>query len=685
MNFNVHYTAGQMHEAGTNHSRYALPVYARNELNTDGYLPPLSRMTIRTLLEEHQVALSSGFPLAIAIDEVSMLDAITFGRILRRIDEFQSDYFDNPPPRLFILVGNFDSIPVCIVNEEYVIILFSGDFFQIPPVRATSLYSTVLDIFLFKKLSIPGGPEEIGQRFFSSFQLYRLDKQHRSLDSVHSANLESLRTLNPAVYPFTKILLSQYKKLQPADVIADPEWLLAPVIVLFNKERRALNLEGLKIFAKAGRFPIISWRYALHGTNASLLTAAETNNLYATHPALSGFFVPGAPAYGRVNTNTTLGLYNGTKMILHSLTLHEHEDRTALNTNLGTTPPGEVIVLSYPPYSVQVEIVPANPDSFSQSDSLVDGAFVVPILVDRKSNHEGSKAWELLQRNGRQITSIKYRAHAYELGFSITCDKCQSKSFRRLILDLQLWPKMSLTAEKLLVGLSRVQMLDHLRILPYGPGQNEQHLYCLKPNQLMLHWFAGFNESGIWSPQGSAASIQKHPLTSTKKRASTSTGSTKRQPSNKSSAPPTLHQFWSLQAVTLVTHSSHCIYSPSSAEASFHVPEPCPLAWIPQDLRTLIEVFAAPQPPPKGLKSSLRSTDVLMHNCFSSGTCLIMLPQYKCSTETSTKWVNLETTSRREGRSSIGSRGPGLHRGHMTGPGPLLGRSCRSGPGPRAV
>ena len=94
--------------------------------------------------------------------------------------------------------------------------------------------------------------------------------------------------------------------------------------------------------------------------------------------------------------------------------------------------------------------------------------------------------------------------------------------------------------------------------------------------------------------------------------------------------------FWSLQAVTLVTHSSHCIYSPSSAEASFHVPEPCPLAWIPQNLRTLIEVFAAPQPPPKGLKSSLRSTDVLMHNCFSSGTCLIMLPQYKCSTEPST-------------------------------------------------
>jgi hypothetical protein len=43
--------AGQMHEAGTNHSRYELPVYARNELNIDGFLPPLSQMTIHNLLE----------------------------------------------------------------------------------------------------------------------------------------------------------------------------------------------------------------------------------------------------------------------------------------------------------------------------------------------------------------------------------------------------------------------------------------------------------------------------------------------------------------------------------------------------------------------------------------------------------------------------------------------------------
>ena len=58
-------------------------------------------------MEEFEDSLANGRPLAIAIDEASMLSALTLGRILRRISEFEQDFFDdrNPPPRLFILVG----------------------------------------------------------------------------------------------------------------------------------------------------------------------------------------------------------------------------------------------------------------------------------------------------------------------------------------------------------------------------------------------------------------------------------------------------------------------------------------------------------------------------------------------------------------------------------------------------
>jgi hypothetical protein len=221
-------------------------------------------------------------------------------------------------------------------------------------------------------------------------------------------------------------------------------------------------------------------------------------------------------------------------MILHSLTLDKMEDRIALNNKIHSTRPGDVIVLQHPPYSVQVEIA-SQSDSFSTADSLVPGSFVVPILVDKKSCHEVVKPWELLQRNGKTISLIKYRCIAYDLGFSLTYDKTQSKSFRRLILDLQLWPKMSLTAEKVLVGLSRVETLEHLRILPYNPSGNQNHLYTLKPNELMLHWFAGYNESGRWSVHGSVQSIQKHPLNSKNKSRTTS----KHTPGRASSKPAT--------------------------------------------------------------------------------------------------------------------------------------------------
>jgi hypothetical protein len=232
--------------------------------------------------------------------------------------------------------------------------LYAGDFFQIPPVRATPLYSTVLDNTVFKKPSQPGSAEDVGARFFSTFKLFHLDTQFRSLDPQHSKNLSQLRCLDPTIYPFTRSLLSQYSVLSSSDIESEPEWLIAPVVVLFNQLRHALNLEALKIFAKAAGLPIVSWRNALHGANAASLTAAESNLLYSTHPALSGFFVPNAPAYGKTNTNTAVGLFNGARMRLYSLVLDKSEDLSSFTRKLQLAQPGELVVLQFPPFSVQV-------------------------------------------------------------------------------------------------------------------------------------------------------------------------------------------------------------------------------------------------------------------------------------------------------------------------------------------
>jgi hypothetical protein len=130
-----------MHEAGTNHSKYALPVYTQKDQDSNDFLPPLSRTTVRNLLDEYDDALASGSPLAIAIDEVSMLDAITFGRILKRVEEFESDYFDSTPPRLFILVGKFlfyvRSVVSCTLDS------FSSIYRRLFPNTALQVYSVI--------------------------------------------------------------------------------------------------------------------------------------------------------------------------------------------------------------------------------------------------------------------------------------------------------------------------------------------------------------------------------------------------------------------------------------------------------------------------------------------------------------------------------------------------------------
>ena len=68
--------AGAMLDAGTNHSKYALPVFSSKEIDSEHFLPPLSKLTVRLLMEQYENSLAAGTPLAIAIDEISMVSAL---------------------------------------------------------------------------------------------------------------------------------------------------------------------------------------------------------------------------------------------------------------------------------------------------------------------------------------------------------------------------------------------------------------------------------------------------------------------------------------------------------------------------------------------------------------------------------------------------------------------------------
>lgn len=377
------------------------------------------------------------------------------------------------------------------MHHAYMLNMFS---IQIPPCRATPLHVSMLDNFCNDNLSSPGSPEDVGCRIFQQFCLFKLDLQYRSQDPVHSQNLESLRTTIPTLFPINQQLLSQYKYFQKQDVLDNPQWIFAPVVVLYNALRHSLNLEALKNYAKLSGYPILCWRNPLHGAAAAALNGAESNSLYASHPALSGFFCPGAPAYGKSNINTGKGLFNGAAMRLHSITVHADENKAVLDENIQSAEPGQVIVLLHVPISVQVEILDADPTTYTSADTLVPGKYVVPLFLDKKSQHEpGSnlifpdpcnttyslllneaksffspvKQWELNKRVGGKIGTVKFRCFGYDLGFSLTFEKTQSKGYKLLILDLQLYPRMSLTFEKFLVGLSRYCIFSNTYCLPF--------------------------------------------------------------------------------------------------------------------------------------------------------------------------------------------------------------------------
>ena len=109
----------------------------------------------------------------------------------------------------------------------------------------------------------------------------------------------------------------------------------------------------------------------------------------------------------------------------------------------------------------------------------------------------------------------------------------QGRTIERLILDLNKWPKGKLTHPHILVGLTRVRDLSHVRsviesfclcrlivdlcvtlhhcrTMPMLPGQSRKHLYKLRADCEMLAFLQGFNTSdGKWSPAKAHKALQK--------------------------------------------------------------------------------------------------------------------------------------------------------------------------------
>ena len=499
--------AGGMPNGQTIHSTYTIPVRRGHQQRATDYLTvgPSQATRPSKYRRECSRAMGLGLPVATIIDEVSLLTCAMLGQILGRYDEFLQEG---------MIPGPF---------------IFVGDFFQIPPITGTPIYKTILESVLVDRPSRTGGidsPEYKAIQFLRSTQLFRFDRQQRSTNAVHTANINTITTMNPNDFPFTKTLMDCYHPFTANDVRDDPLWDQAPVIVGTNAVRHEINLMRLIAFAKKNKTCILAWQNPLtsesESDSARHLPPAMTQQLYTNHRALTGYFCPGVTSYVIDNISTSKSIVNGAHCTQHSITLASETmaDQIELNRIQGAMAvavPGQIVWLQRCPLSVNVEISNADLTAYSPGDTLVPGRAVVPIPLGRFSRHESIKPHETTDP---LISNVGFRSIGIELGFAITFQKAQGRTIQRVILDLNRWPSGKLTFEMVLVGMTRVRDLDHFRILPLLQGQSLKHIYKLQPNRHMLAFFAGYTDpdTGLWDVAAAKRAFEKLGLSKSKRK-----------------------------------------------------------------------------------------------------------------------------------------------------------------------
>ena len=366
-----------------------------------------------------------------------------------------------------------------------------------------------------------------------------LATQQRSQSGQHTANINSLRCSDPLARPITFSLLKWYKFLCPRDLQNDPLFRETAIAVATNACRHQIILTRLIADAIARNSVILSWRNPVSGSNAGRLSEPELEHLYRTHPALTSFFLPGAPCFCLDNWNPGKGLFNGTSAVQHSLILDPREDVQVLDAAISKAMPGKFVMLQYPPKYINVRL-PETP--LSSADSLDPKDIIVPIPQWGGSRVEKIKAHEFPHLFPR-IKTINYRqqplpnlffplhpqafipAPADPSVWTLPTPSPITRSSRApsaasywtctsgQVLSVALLPSFlpcsylsppvtgtKLSFEMFLVGLTRVRDIEHVRFMPLQPGHTLEHLTRQAPNPRMLAFLAGYDKHGKWQP-----------------------------------------------------------------------------------------------------------------------------------------------------------------------------------------
>lgn len=429
----------------------------------------------------------------VIIDEISCVTAAMLAHIDQRLQQIMGCY-DKPFGGLSVLV--------------------MGDMFQLPPVKGKAIYKEIVEYALQtkespgkKKKQLPdaNNPSFTGTLLFQQFKLVELTQQMRAAEDVeHTKFLKQMRYPKSNKPRIPANLPTRFKTLTKDDMLSDPLFITAPILVQKNVERHNINKFKSKSFALQQQQPRFSWRTELAG-RTSLQKEGEPNlatldeHYYKQFPSLTNYFVKNAPGYLIENINPSLGLANGTKIIYESLVLDPRDDPVTISQRLSTEINPD-IVLQYPPLFVIVSVPEADPKRFIDT-TLVEGSVVIPVATVQRN-----KFVNVPRRRGERPFKVWYTPHNCELGFAVTVHKIQGQTLERVIIDLNYRPfQPQFNFHALMVAVSRVRASNHIRILPLQPSSPSlDYLLTVKPDQSLLIWLQGYkkeneNEASTWS------------------------------------------------------------------------------------------------------------------------------------------------------------------------------------------
>ena len=196
-----------------------------------------------------------------------------------------------------------------------------------------------------------------------------------------------------------------------------------------------LNVAKVFAWARDKGVPLIRWRLPLRSDKAaSLLDKESQDALYEEEPALWGYFAKGARGVMiKDNLSQGRGMVNGTRVLLHSLTLTPRAEVAVRNAQAGS-------VITLPEVPISINVQPLVSTAFLERlrpFSILGDDEPVVVPISKRSQPLAKEISSVFAASELpKVTTLNVETHAVELGYAFTDFKMQGKTVDKFVLSL---------------------------------------------------------------------------------------------------------------------------------------------------------------------------------------------------------------------------------------------------------